>query len=279
MAKYDIFISYSRQDRDVVDQICNALDDSNISYFRDIYDIAISSTFTQTLADSILSCKFVLFIGSKHSFASSYTSKEVSFAYQNHKPILPLLIDDSQMPVNYSFMFSDVQCLKLLNTPLSRLVSDIKILIDKHTTTPHDSTGAKDSDIKPCTKPKRGKRLGLIAVITLLVLAGCGTAAYFMLHNKPSTIELNYDDGYYHITGTRKLTLGELEGISSEELRIMRNEIFARHGYIFVSGDLQEYFMQKPWYKPSTKTVRLNSIEQYNILLIEQQEQKLKQHK
>ena len=36
MYKYDIFISYSRQDKEAVDMICKHLDDNNISYFNDI---------------------------------------------------------------------------------------------------------------------------------------------------------------------------------------------------------------------------------------------------
>lgn len=36
--------------------------------------------------------------------------------------------------------------------------------------------------------------------------------------------------------------------LSKEELRLARNEIYARHGRIFDSEDLNSYFRQQPWY-------------------------------
>ena len=135
MANHDIFISYSRQDRETVDMICKHLEANNITYFRDIFDIAISNVFPQTLADGILSSKLVLFIASQNSFASNYTSKEVTFAYQNHITILPLKVDDCAMPTRYSFMFSDVQCLSLTNTSIQRLIEDIKRVLAEHVDT------------------------------------------------------------------------------------------------------------------------------------------------
>ena len=30
----------------------------------------------------------------------------------------------------------------------------------------------------------------------------------------------------------------------------MRNEIYARHGWVFQRADLQDYFGQQPWYRP-----------------------------
>jgi len=51
------------------------------------------------------------------------------------------------------------------------------------------------------------------------------------------------------------LSESELEGKSSEELRIIRNEIFARKGYRFKSTDLQDYFSKIDWYEPKYDNV------------------------
>ncbi|RJE74151.1 YARHG domain-containing protein [Reichenbachiella sp. MSK19-1] len=58
-----------------------------------------------------------------------------------------------------------------------------------------------------------------------------------------------------------------LKGKSANELRIMRNEIFARYGYIFNSQDLTEYFNTKFWYQPTNSNVddKLTSIDKANI--------------
>lgn len=46
-------------------------------------------------------------------------------------------------------------------------------------------------------------------------------------------------------------TLEDLSGLTGEELRLARNEIYARHGRMFKSSDLEMYFSEKAWYKPS----------------------------
>lgn len=48
------------------------------------------------------------------------------------------------------------------------------------------------------------------------------------------------------------LTAKDLEGKTATELDIMRNEIYARKGYIFKRKDLQDYFDKQPWYERKT---------------------------
>lgn len=277
MANQDIFISYSRQDIEVVDKICKHLEANGITYFRDIFDIAISNIFPQTLADGILSSKLVLFIASKHSFASNYTSKEVTFAYQNHITILPLAVDDTPMPTRYSFMFSDVQCLSLTNTPIQRLMEDIKKVLSEHNDTNQPAQQIQVAQPKMSVAKKGVSLKGIVAIIlaTVIIVAALGVGAYYFLVDKTTTTEITYNstDEYYHITGSRKLTYDDIKGLSSRELRIMRNEIYARHGYIFQDAMLRDHFLQKPWYTPQTKNVALSSIEQYNVLFIKSYEQ------
>src|SRR4030095_17143842 len=41
-----------------------------------------------------------------------------------------------------------------------------------------------------------------------------------------------------------------LRGLSLNELRLLRNEIYARHGHQFQAQWLSQYFYSQPWYKP-----------------------------
>jgi hypothetical protein len=70
------------------------------------------------------------------------------------------------------------------------------------------------------------------------------------------------------------LTEDDLIGLSKKELKILRNEIYARHGYIFKSKDLQDYFSNKSWYSPMYKNVaeKLSTIEIKNINFIKKHE-------
>ena len=75
-------------------------------------------------------------------------------------------------------------------------------------------------------------------------------------------------------SGTTELTREEVQGHTKEELRIARNEIYARHGAIFGVDDLDAYFQSKSWYTPTLSiselldTVELSMVEENNISLI-----------
>lgn len=47
------------------------------------------------------------------------------------------------------------------------------------------------------------------------------------------------------------LTKDEVEEKSDQELKLARNEIYARHGRMFNSEELTEYFESKSWYTPT----------------------------
>lgn len=47
---------------------------------------------------------------------------------------------------------------------------------------------------------------------------------------------------------TRYVTEDEVASLSPEEVRLAKNEIYARHGRIFDSEDLREYFESQSWY-------------------------------
>jgi hypothetical protein len=76
------------------------------------------------------------------------------------------------------------------------------------------------------------------------------------------------------ITAERDLEYADISGLSTEELRILRNWIFARHGYIFHSEDLQEYFGAKDWYTPisTNVTAELTDVERRNVAFIKRYE-------
>jgi len=68
----------------------------------------------------------------------------------------------------------------------------------------------------------------------------------------------------------RLLTVADLRGLSSDELRIARNEIFARRGRYFEAADLKARFEGFPWYSPRTWNPKLNAIEEANVALLDQ---------
>ena len=58
--------------------------------------------------------------------------------------------------------------------------------------------------------------------------------------------------------------------LNQQELRLLRNFVFARHGYSFNSDDLQEYFEKFEWYNAKNDNVndQLNYADKRNIEII-----------
>ena len=69
-----------------------------------------------------------------------------------------------------------------------------------------------------------------------------------------------------------------LKGLSMMELRMIRNEIWARRGLKFGTPGVRQYFEWREWYKPlkDQRQVKLSDIEQQNVNLILAQEAKLR---
>ncbi len=86
----------------------------------------------------------------------------------------------------------------------------------------------------------------------------------------------NYFSGTYPQASMRLLGREELASLSKQELKIMRNEIFARYGYRFIpGGEMDAYFNQQDWYRGQHANVDtfLTEIETKNVQLIRKVEQ------
>ncbi len=73
----------------------------------------------------------------------------------------------------------------------------------------------------------------------------------------------------------KPLTTADLKGCSAEQLGIVRNTLFARHGYRFKTKALQAHFDAFGWYRPSARATRelkrgqgLSTIDARNLTLI-----------
>ena len=76
-------------------------------------------------------------------------------------------------------------------------------------------------------------------------------------------------------SANRKLKKSDLKGLSKEELRIARNEIYARHGRMFDDKNLQKYFDSQSWYEGTVPASEfpedvLSSVEKKKVAFIRQ---------
>lgn len=89
-------------------------------------------------------------------------------------------------------------------------------------------------------------------------------------------------DGYILPTDSRYITEDELYGLTAEQVRLARNEIYARHGYTFNTQSIRDYFLSKNWYHPNASvtastfgTGQMNDYERANVDVIKGYENRM----
>jgi hypothetical protein len=87
------------------------------------------------------------------------------------------------------------------------------------------------------------------------------------------------DIGKYNVS-VQLLTTDEVANLSKADILILRNSIFARHGYSFKKRPLRMYFEQQPWYVPISDDVRtdITPLEQENLVLLVRYEKNAKEY-
>ncbi len=77
----------------------------------------------------------------------------------------------------------------------------------------------------------------------------------------------------------KAITEQMLQGLSLHELRLLRNEIYARHGRMFRAEWLQQYFFFQPWYAPDEnfKDEQLSGTDKLNVETIVKYENRIHQ--
>lgn len=95
-----------------------------------------------------------------------------------------------------------------------------------------------------------------------------------------ATVNPDNADDILPDSSVQAITPADVAGLTKEQLRLARNEIFARHGYIFKDEALAAYFGTKSWYRgtipaDSFDINSLSQLERDNIDVIKAREKEL----
>lgn len=92
------------------------------------------------------------------------------------------------------------------------------------------------------------------------------------------TIENKNSEYIIHDSDVRRLTEVELSGYSKAQLAYIRNEIFARYGYVFNNEEYKKYFSKQSWYTPDPSfdgnIESISQVERDNVNLLKKLEGK-----
>ena len=97
-----------------------------------------------------------------------------------------------------------------------------------------------------------------------------------IVQEKPQPVYYS-SDFIFPQSSTEYLSQSQVSRLSDYQLGIARNEIYARHGYIFKLPEYRNYFNSKYWYSPNSNfsTNMFNTIEKANIQTIVNYEKRM----
>jgi hypothetical protein len=85
-----------------------------------------------------------------------------------------------------------------------------------------------------------------------------------------------YENKLHNSISDKPITTALLQGLFVEDVRKMRDEIYARHGKTFKDQWTQKYFQSFDWYKanPSYSDAQLSAVEKSNLVVIARYEKR-----
>ena len=94
-----VFISYSRSDSVFVDDLANRLREAGFKVWQDISGLRGGHTWASEIDRAVRDSDTLIVVLSPDSSASEWVQKETLLAMKLHKPIVPILLRETEIPV------------------------------------------------------------------------------------------------------------------------------------------------------------------------------------
>jgi len=104
-----VFVSYSSEDRKLVDTIVKMMKQEGISYWKAPEMIPAGSSYAREIPRAIKECEVFLLVLSRTSQKSIWVEKEIDNAISHRKTIIPFQIDDIPLNDTFRFYLNNVQ--------------------------------------------------------------------------------------------------------------------------------------------------------------------------
>lgn len=141
----DVFISYSRRDKEFVERLLHALKRNGLKIWIDWENIPVASDWRQEIYEGIEAANSFIFVISDDSVSSPYCQEEIEHAVRNNKRLIPILwrrdydrnaVDLSLRKFNW-LTFDDfdsalLTLLETINTDLDYVKTHTRLLLRAH---------------------------------------------------------------------------------------------------------------------------------------------------
>lgn len=132
---YDVFISYSRRDMQIADEICKSFQSVGLSCFTDRNNIPPGSDYVEYLRTAIRRCKIFLYIASYNSYNSQWSHYELKefLEDQSIQYLVVYVIDDSELTDDLLEEI-DEECIRIRKTNYSEErrdgITDLQLAVE-----------------------------------------------------------------------------------------------------------------------------------------------------
>jgi hypothetical protein len=180
---FDVFISYSSQDKPTADAACAALEAANIRCWIAPRDINPGRDYGESIIDAIENARVFVLILSSSANASPQIKREVERAVSKGLPIIPVRIEEVAPSRTLEYFISSPHWLDAFPPPRERyfakLIVSVRALLDtENSGTPQNTTVAAlpaPREQRPAGRRRLSLMIGLAAAAVVLVVAGGGT--------------------------------------------------------------------------------------------------------
>lgn len=104
-----VFVSYSSEDRKLVNTIVKMMKEEGIAYWKAPEMIPAGSSYAREIPRAIKECEVFLLVLSRTSQRSIWVEKEIDSAISHRKTIIPFQIDDIPLNDTFRFYLNNVQ--------------------------------------------------------------------------------------------------------------------------------------------------------------------------
>jgi isopentenyldiphosphate isomerase len=122
---YDIFISYSANEKKMAEDICAKLETDGIPSWMAPRNIVAGSNWPASVAQAVMNAKLVVLLLSESANQSEFVAREVALAASNHQVIIPFMTDDVIPSDLMKFYLAVSQWLDARGKPLEEAMHEL----------------------------------------------------------------------------------------------------------------------------------------------------------
>ena len=138
----EVFISYAAKDRTRVLDLVDRLRDAGVSVWIDQMGIEGATMWSQEIVAAIRSCKVLILAISENSAGSENVVKEVALASEGRKRILPVYIEQAEIPESMAYQLAGIQRIEFFEGQEDAALKAIIRALAKLGVTVHDEASA-----------------------------------------------------------------------------------------------------------------------------------------